>query len=75
MGSGLSKSYYKEAIQSKTRLLNKYKEDLAHQKAWLKETHTKDACKSQIESLKKDIEHVKKEINDLKVKMKNAPKG
>ena len=74
-GSGQSKSYYKAQIQQKMILINKYKEDLAHEKAWLKETHTKDACRSRIESLKKSIEYEKKLLNDLKVKMKNAPKG
>lgn len=77
MGSGttFTKSYYMSQIESKTRLLAKYQQDLAHWKALLTHTPTKDATKRDIERCKGEIARVKGEISVLKMKMKNAPKG
>lgn len=75
MGSNtLSKSFYANAIQQKMQTLAKYQGDLAHYKSMLPTTHTKDACKRDIERVKGDIAKVKAEIARLKVAMKNAPK-
>lgn len=76
MGSSArTKSSYMNEIQQKMRLLAKYQENLAHQKAWLPRTSTPDACKRQIEQIKGDIARIKTEISSLKMQMKNAPKG
>lgn len=76
MGSSArTKSSYLNEITQLTRLLAKYQEDLAHLKAWLPRTQTKDACKRDIESTKGRIARVKAEISVLKAQMKNAPKG
>ena len=76
MGSSArTKSSYLNEIAQLTRVLAKHQEDLAHLKAWLPRTHTKDACKRDIELKKGEVARVKAQISLLKAQMKNAPKG
>ena len=75
MGSSPKKSSYLNQIEAKTRLLIKYQSDLAHYKAWLPRTSTKDACRRDIERTKGEIARIKSEISMLKMQLKNAPKG
>ena len=76
MGSSArTKSSYLNEITQLQRLLANHQEDLAHYKSMLPTTHTKDACKRDIERKKGDIASVKAKIAALKLQMKNAPKG
>lgn len=76
MGSSArTKSSYLNEIASLQRELARHQADLAHLKAWLPRTHTKDSCKRDIELKKGDIARVKAKISELKALMKNAPKG